>query len=903
MTEPLFKKKLLPNLIALMMGSVAFNVAYAADDAPQATTSTATPAATAPDGAPQVIEVIGIRETLNKNLATKRDAQNVMDSVSAEDIGKFPDKNVGDALQRVPGVTVENVLGVNRDVFIRGTNKDLNLAQLNGQDVASAYWWRNDIQSRGFSFDILPSEIISSMDIYKSPSADQDEGSIGGLVNIKTRKPFQFKEQLTAQFSVEEQYGSLSKKWDPQLSGVINWKNDQNTFGVMLALNDQKENLQRNGQENFTDGGSQYNIVNAQTGAVTQNVMAAWGGGTPLFQQDRKRTTENLVFEFRPNHQTDISFSILNTKMNLDNSNQNYLWLWGGVATPQAPGYKGPGSSGTLNVANPVIINTPTGPALVGGTVNTTGNGATQNGPYAIGGNLAFEPIFRKAYVNSQVFDLDGTYKGDGWTAHGQAGSTNAKGGSTHDYDMWFGAPSSITTNTNGNNTYNVAYNSINPNNPNVMSLQSARDFPREMKSKVDYAQGDLTLDLNGSFVRDVKFGLKFKDSTNSNTQFAALDGPGSPGWQSLSLGQVSNYSTPVLNNSAGGLSQFAMVNPGAFWNTVVPMYNQGMVYAPVWNADYSIDEKVTAAYAKADFEVDKLRGDLGLRLIRTNDASTGYQEIGSATTYSAVTVNNSYTDVLPSLNVVYDLRKDVVLRAAASRGMARPDWSQLSPALTPNGTINAYSGGNPKLKPYHANQVEAGVEWYFADASMLSATAFAKRLDTFIYNSSISEMVNGSLSTVNTSTNANSGATINGLELQWQQPLGGGFGMVTNLTLTNAKSNATSAENQPVEVVGNSKTYFNYSAFYEKNGFSARISYNYRSQTYGGLDEGGQDITSAYGQWDANASYDINKNLAVFVSGVNLNNEFVRTNTTAGIPVGSYENGSRYSLGLRGKF
>jgi len=895
MSKPLYKKKLIPGLIAILASTTSFQVAYAADETPK-TDATAATTNTATADTAQVIEVRGIRETLNKNLATKRDAQNVMDSVSAEDIGKFPDKNVGDALQRVPGVTVENVLGVNRDVFIRGTDKDLNMAQLNGQDVASAYWWANDKQSRGFSFDILPSEIIASMDIYKSPSADQSEGSIGGLINVKTRKPFQFKDQLTVQFSVEDVYSELPKKSDPQLSGVINWKNDEKTFGVLFALNDQKQTLQRNGLENFTDGASKYNIVNAQTGATTDNVMAAWGGGTPIFQQDRKSTTENLVFEFKPNKQTDISASILNTNMNLDNSNQNYLWLWGGVASPNGV------NNGTLTVANPNIINTPTGPALVGGTVNTAGTGATQNGA-PIGGNLAFEPIFRKAYVDSQVYDLDGTYKGDGWTAHGQVGATNARGGSNHDYDMWFAAPSSITTNTAGANAFGVNYNTINPNDPNVMNLQSAHDNPRHMKATENYAQGDLTLDLNNAFIRDIKVGAKFSDSTNSNTQLSGLDGPGGTGWQSLSLAQVSNGSTPVLNNAPGALSQFAMVDPNAFWNTVVPMYNKGMVYTQNWAADYSIDEKITAVYAMADYEMDKLRGNFGLRLVRTADSSTGYKQLDGATAFSPVTVDNAYTDVLPSLNLVYDLRKDLILRAAASRGMARPDWSQLSPALTPNGTItNAYSGGNPLLKPYHANQVEAGFEWYFADASMLSLTAFAKRLDTFIYTSSDLEMVNGVLSTVTHSLNANSGATINGIEAQWQQPIGGGFGMVTNLTLTDAKSNATDL-GQPAEVVGNSKTYFNLSAYYEKNGFSARISYNYRSKTYGAFDEGGQDITSAYGQWDANANYDINKNLSVFFTAVNLNDELVRTNTTAGIPVGTYENGARYSIGLRGKF
>jgi iron complex outermembrane receptor protein len=889
MTKPIFKMKLLPGVIAILAGTAAYQGAYAADPQQPAAQAQST------DTPTTVVEVTGIRDTLKKNLATKRDNTNVMDSVSAEDIGKFPDKNVGDALERVPGVTVENVLGVNRDVFIRGTNKDLNMALLNGQDVASAYWWANDQQSRGFSFDILPSEIIASMDVYKSPSADQNEGSIGGLINIKTRKPLQFKDPLTIQFSLEDVYSELPKKSDPQLSGMLNWKNEEKTFGVLIGINDQKQHLQRNGLENFTDGASKYNIVNAANGDVTDNVMAAWGGGTPIFQQDRQRTTENLVFEARPNNRTDISASLLNTNMNLDNSNQNYLWLWGGVASPNGV------NNGTLTVTNPNIIQTPTGPALTGGTVNTPGTGATVNG-YPIGGNLAFEPIFRKAFVDSQVYDVDGTYRGDGWNLHSQVGATNARGGSNHDYDMWFGAPSSITTNTSSDH-YGVTYNTINPNDPSVLTLQSAHDNPRSMKTTEDYGQADLTFDLNNAFLKDVKVGAKFSTSTNSNTRMAGTDGPGNNGWQSLSLAQVSNGSTGSLNNEAGALQSFAMVNPSSFWNTVAPMYAKGMVYTQDWASDYSIDEKITAAYAMSDIEWDKLLGNFGVRFIRTSDSATGYQQLDGATAFSPITVDHTYNDALPSLNLVYDLRNDLILRAAASRAMARPDWSQLSPALTPNGTItNNYSGGNPLLKPYHSNQAEVGFEWYYADAAMLSLTAFVKRLDTFIYTASDLEMVNGVLSTVTHSLNANSGASINGLEAQWQQPIAGGFGVTTNLTLTDAKSNATTL-GQPAEVVGNSRTYFNFSTYYERAGFSVRVSYNYRSKTYGGFDEGGQDITSAYGQWDANCNYDINKNLSIFATAVNINDELVRTNTTAGIPVGRYENGARYSIGLRGKF
>jgi len=150
---------------------------------------------------------------------------------------------------------------------------------------------------------------------------------------------------------------------------------------------------------------------------------------------------------------------------------------------------------------------------------------------------------------------------------------------------------------------------------------------------------------------------------------------------------------------------------------------------------------------------------------------------------------------------------------------------------------------------------------------------------------------------------NADNGAKVSGVELQWQQAFGStGFGTVVNYTYTDAKTGAL-AGGRKLNVIGNSKNQANASFFYEKYGFSARVSYNYRSKSYGGLDQGGQDVTSAYGQWDATASYDITPQVSLFATAVNIGNELIRTNTTDGLPVGVYENGARYSLGLRAKF
>jgi iron complex outermembrane receptor protein len=877
MNKPVLKKKILPNLIALALGGAIAPHLYAADPATaDAQTSEAVPAG---DTSTATVEVRGIRERLKRNLAEKRDAGNVIDTVTAEEVGKFPDKNVADSLQRVPGISVDRTWGEGRDIFVRGTDKNLNLTQLNGQAVASGYWWKNDSQSRGFNYDILASELVGSIDVYKSPSADLDEGSIGGLVNVKTRKPFQLK-SLVIQGSVEETYSELPKKTDPQFSGLLSWTNDQKTFGALLAVSKQKRTMRRDGLENFTDA-TKYNIVD-QNGAVTPGAYASWGGGSAIFRQDRERTTGNLTLQARPNANTDISLNYMNSDMSMDNSNQNYLWEAGGLAD----------AKGNIQVTNPKFITTSDGTkALVGGTVGPTGG-------------VSFEPIFRQSYIKSEVLDLEGTYDADTWKFHGQAGTTKGSGGSDHDRNFWFVGNTRTTFNI-APDTYEVKYLDINPLDPKALTLQSSRDWIRRMETKENYAQGDLTIDINNNFFKAVKVGAKVRDTTVQNRRIIGTDGPGNPGWQSFSLAELSTGPSPLLSQeaaTAGSLTQYAWVNDGLAYSKGFPMYDKGMVYAEAKGEYYKIKEKIYATYARADFATGPWRGDFGARIVKTDQTSEAYQDLSGNGNYVLGSVSRSYTDVLPNLNAVYSVNKDLLVRGAVARVMARNTYSDLSASTEVSGTTNAATAGNPLLKPYHANQAELGAEWYYADASLLSATVFAKKLDTFIYTQTQLENVAGVMRPVTRPYNANNGETVNGLELQWQQAFSSGFGAIVNYTYTDAKTGAN-ANGQKLNVIGNSRNQANLTGFFEKNGYSVRLSYNYRSKSYGALDEGGQDVTSAYGQWDASASWDVTPKVSVYFTAVNIGNEVIRTNTTDGLPVGVYENGARYSVGVKAKF
>lgn len=876
-TKPLLKKKLLPRLIALALGGALAPQLYAADAAVAEAAAQATDAA--PAGEPAVVEVKGIRERLKRNLAEKRDSGNVIDTVTAEEVGKFPDKNVADSLQRVPGISVDRTWGEGRDIFVRGTDKNLNLTQLNGQAVASGYWWKNDSQSRGFNYDILASELVGSIDVYKSPSPDLDEGSIGGLVNVKTRKPFQLK-PFVAQVSAEATYSELPKKTDPQLSGLLSWTNEQKTFGALVAVSQQKRTMRRDGLENFTDT-TKYNIVD-QNGVVTPGAYASWGGGTPIFRQDRERTTGNITLQARPNANTDISLNYMNSDMSMDNSNQNYLWQAGGLVDAQ----------GNIVVTDPRFITTSDGTkALVAGTVGPT------NG-------VSFEPIFRQSYVKSQVLDLEGTYDADNWRFHGQAGTTKGSGGSDHDRNFWFTGNTRATFNL-APDTYEIKYLDMNPLDPTKLTLQSTRDWIRRMETKENYAQGDLTIDLNGAFFKSIKVGVKLRDTKVQNRRIIGTNGPGNPGWETLTLADLSTGPSPLISQeaaSAGSLTQYAWVDDGLASSRGFAMFDKGMVYAEAKGEYYRIKEKIYATYVRADFAVGQWRGDFGARLVKTDQTSEAYQDLNGNGNYVLGSVSRTYNDVLPSLNAVYSVNKDLLVRGAVARVMARNTYSDLSASTEVSGTTNAATAGNPFLKPYHANQAEIGAEWYYADASLLSATLFAKKLDTFIYTQSALENVGGVTRSVTRPYNASGGQTVNGLEVQWQQAFGSGFGAIVNYTFTDAKTGAN-ANGQKLNVVGNSRNQANITGFFEKGGYSARLSYNSRSKSYGGLNEGGQDVTSAYGQWDASASWDVTPKVSLYLTAVNIGNELIRTNTTDGLPVGVYENGARYSVGVKAKF
>lgn len=819
--------------------------------------------------------VTGIRGSLQQALAVKQNSDAIVDAINAEDIGDFPDKNVADSLQRIPGISVDRIWGEGRDIFVRGTNSTMNRTLMNGQNVASAYWWANDNPSRGFNYSILASELVSSLEVYKSPEADIDEGSIGGTVIVRTRKPLNM-DSATLNFTAESVYSELPDVWDPQLSALGSWKNDDGTFGVLASINSQKRRVRRDGLEAFADN-SLYDVTD-QNGTVTEDVYAVWGGGSAIFQQETERLTSNVTLQFKPTDAWDLTLNYVKSDMDSDNNNQNYLFMPGGYKLANGD-----------TVTDPEFIPTGDGKqAIVGGTFENPNSGGA-----------AIEPIFREASVESEVLDFDATYTGDSWTAHAQFGTTKAEGGSDRDMGYWFEANTRERVNL-GKNTIEIEYLDLDPTDHSALTLLGARDWIRKMEDEENYAQFDFDKELELGFITGFKAGIKFRDETITNNRTVGSTNSSSPEWKVITMDQVSGGLTPKLHGetaTAGSLTQYAWIDGDKAKRVIDPMFIAGaMTYTYDQKAFYEINEQISAAYAKADFEVGAVHGNFGVRAVETDQTSKAYIDgaLGS--------VERSYTDYLPSLNLIYDVADDVKIRAAVSKVMARPTFQDLSANITINATTSSASAGNPNIKPFYADQFEAGVEWYFDEGAILSGTFFSKSLDTFVYTSTATEVIDGQTLSVTRPNNASDGADIAGFELQLQKELGAGFGMVANYTYTDATVPAIDG-GQKLKLPGNSENQANASVYYETDNVSVRLSYNFRSEAYGGLTSGSQLVTSAYDQWDATADWSVTEQITLFMTAVNVTNEVIYQHTDDGIPVGFYENGARYSLGAKVKF
>ncbi|MBE0379987.1 TonB-dependent receptor [Pseudoalteromonas prydzensis] len=831
------------------------------------------------------IEVKGYAASVEKSLNMKRFANSVVDAVSAEDIGKFPDQTVADALQRIPGVQVEKDLGGESDrVSIRGTAPHLNITLLNGQSVASATASASITRpSRGFNYSLLPAELVDTLEVFKSAEADVDEGSIGGTVVVRTRKPLDSESNYAA-LSVKAFHFENADETKPYISGLYSWKNEAEDFGFNVGFVRKELATQRDSKE------VRFGYRSTDANGDGNNEYYPGAVGYNRYASDSDLNTLTATLQYAPSANLDIVFNNLYSK----SEHESY----------------GTYSSGFIlqNIGNIEQAD------IVDGTVVAGTLPAHSNLGYY--GNAGYQGEFK-----TQAHDIKVTYAKDNYTLTTQFGYSKAEGAVSDVYSEYYantdasysienGTPEVTLSDTLTPADYRLDYNHKN-------------DIANDSDEK--YVQFDFEYQLDNDYFTAIKTGVKYREhSKAANLIKANYPKKGADG----STNNLGQFATTTVNDFMGGDNAILWQFDNAAYSKWIAETEPST--APYEHLDYTYDlqETITAGYVKALFSFSDFRGNLGVRAVKTDVDSQSLQYTGRSfdpQNIEEVGFSTSYDDFLPSLNIAYDYSDEFILRFAAAKVMSRPDYDFLS--ARKSGYCAAASGckgneGNPDLKPYRASQYDLSAEWYFNESSILSLAYFYKDIDSYITNSTvdkewmwtdpdtgleelrtflITQPVNGL------------GGENSGFEVNYTQKLGYGFGIQTNYTYSDAELEQTAeqiAAGEEAVLPNNSEDTFNATVYYENMGFSARVSYTYRSEyfytTYLGLNQYIDD----FGQYDLNLSYNVTDNLNVVFQAINLTDEDQRSmssNSTgmsdSNRPLAIHNYGRRFLLGAQYKF
>ncbi|HEY4214094.1 MAG TPA: TonB-dependent receptor [Steroidobacteraceae bacterium] len=883
-------------------------------------------AQTAPAQSGEVEEVVvtGIRASMEQSIEVKRQADSIVDVISAEDIGKMPDKNVADSLTRVPGVTTssasanEGGFDENDRVSMRGTNPSLTQTLINGHGIAAGDWFvLNQVQQvgRSVSYTLLPSELVSQVVVHKSSEASLVEGGVAGSVDIITRKPLDFSKPLTLEASAGAVYAELPSKTDPQFSVLGNFKNDAGNFGIMAQGFFESRHLRRDGEEVL--GYEQFKPGSAVvlTHPDLANVYYPAFIGSTLFTQKRERKGGLVDIEFKPTDDLKLDLSGFYSKLDASNYNRNYLeWLTHFVGTGSGQG-PDPGyvvSNGTLTKANfsPVAgtfygvydqISRP--------DESATSNFVNLDGDWQVNTKLSF-------------FGQVGTSKGDGKTPTQDVSETQPGLGSGAGYQLnGLGAGPNFNLGNTVNNTPT----------PNGVPVSFGWIFGAQnvdVKDKETWAKIDGTFGIDNDSWTDLKFGVRYQTHERSSDN-ALAQGPTAAGQSTAA------YPTGGFANYPSDYNSFGATKPNDVWYwspAQLAAYNspanvnRDPLAREYYQYLFDVKEKNSAAFVQADFKGTAWSANVGLRYVKTDEHAVTFTQV-SANTPGAVTtsafgpfigipVDHTYNDVLPSANLKINLNPDLIARFAATETMTRPDYSAIAgfTDLSPPGTVGGTgtgTGGNPDLKPIRSTNLDAGLEWYFAKRSLLSAGLFYMDLHNYIgfgsttrsYLTYSSQVPQGAQVPYLLTVPVNAKGRVQGLELSYQQAITDFFGVQANYTYADGKQTSL-VTNGDDRLVGTSKNSYNVSAYFENKQFSARVTYTYRSAFFSGLDRNTAFSQDDIGDLAASLAYTVNDNLSFTLDGQNLNNptlKYYALNTTQ--PRAFYKNGAQYYFTVRAKF
>ena len=836
-------------------------------------------AATAPAaGAGSVGEVVvtGVRASIISATAIKRNADEIVDSIVAQDIGKLPDNNVAEALQRISGIQITRNYGEGSGVAIRGLTQVQT--ELDGRDSFSANggFAGGATNGRGLSLEDVPSELLAGIDVYKDPSAEQIEGGIGGVINLRTRMPFDFKGAKIAA-SVGGSYDDLADAGRPNASLLLSdrWDTSIGEIGILADASFTQTRFREDQQSQEPFYASTIPLPGHPVGTV--NIPD--GMGIDETQGSRQREGLSLALQWRPTSNLELYTQV---------NRIDYYFKWDDAAN-----YVGASAPGTIDASQPFTVG-PSGDLLTGSysgsSINfnrslTDQHTVTTN--YAIGGK--WTPTDRLT-VSADVQYIYSTNKDQRFII----GENSAGVLPVVNFNISKPLASIVVPTGYLTNPANFAIGYTLDHYDNDSGTEKA------VRTDLEYRVSD------EGFLRKLKFGFRFTDR-------GAITGSTPYNFDGVPAGlPASDYGVYNYNNLFDGRSTLfgPTISPASsllnnIKNTLNAFGSQPVAFNP---SDFASEEEHTyAVYFVGDygfklgpFPVD---GNVGVRVVNTQENTSGFNSLtplvpapagtppnadGTAPTvtgapsYAAVNVKQNYTDALPSFNARVHLTDDLQLRLAASKGLTRPDFSQLNPnaqisqpsqtTLNANTPLTAGTFGSASLKPYRTNNYDVSLEWYFNKTGSLYGAAFYKQVKGFIATEVDNEIYYNDTFQVTRYYNQGDG-TIKGAEVGYTQffdflpkPLDG-FGVTANYTYVDSATPSPTASDTngtplTVPLQGLSKNSYNLIGMYEKGPIQMRIAYNWRDKyvlTTAGNGTGALPVyVEPYGQLDGSISYNV---------------------------------------------
>jgi TonB-dependent receptor len=899
------------------------------------------------EGIEEVV-VTGFRQSLSVALDEKRDAVGSIDAIVAEDIADFPDLNLAESIQRVPGVSITRDGGEGRQISVRGLGPQFTRVRINGMEAMSANGGTDAAggtnRDRSFDFNTFASELFNAVTIRKTAAAETEEGSLGATVDLRAAHPFDY-DGFTVVTGVQGSYNDESEDVDPRGALLISNTFADGKFGALLSVAYTERRLLDEGSSTVRWQNAQNADGTRSTGAEFGPLDASYPVAAPglaqlnaafrpriprydVYEHDQDRLGVTASLQWQATERTLLSLDAMYADFNATRREQ-FL---------EAPVFSTTGAAAINNV-NPRD-------AAIDGTNSIV---------YGVFDDVDIRSEARMDELETEFthLTLDGSHDfSDTFRVHALVGYSEAKHDNPVQTTLLFDRADVDGYSfdyRNDNRLPLITYGNVDVTDPATWTLSQIRLRPQSSENTFKTGSFDVAWDVTDAVT--LKAGPQWKkfefDTTSKQRSNGTLTNQEAilpPGFAATPISSYSEMSgiSGNLDVPAGSTTRWLIPDVDAatyiFGLDDPTLWRVGI--EPVLGNNYNVQEEDTGGYVQADFKTDlfgrALRGNIGVRYVETKQTSSGYTFTSG--TPLLTTVERTYDDTLPSLNLAYDVTDEFVVRAAAAKVMARPNGGGQTTGLgilAPGAAVNiagankTVTAGNPDLDPYRANSYDLSFEWYFAQDSLLSVALFYKEINSFVQivratdsfsnnplglPDSVALAACGPTVPVDTClagwqfsvpTNTD-GGDVKGFEISYQQPFTflpgffSHFGLILNYTGVESEIEylappvTIAGVPQPQrtltdDLTGLSKSAYNATLYWENDVFSARIAAAYRDEylttvpARNGALVGGEIVpmyndvegTAKTFNVDVSASWSITDSLDLTLEALNLTDEF----------------------------